>query len=111
MFPNGVREQWDSRFWSSKYTEAFNLQDKLNFQRSEQQKMGYKRGDAKSTQLSTSVRCELCKVTCGDPDDFIMHCKKDQTHKELEKKFTDETFDFLFQAFADVPSQEVKIKN
>jgi hypothetical protein len=36
MFPNGVREQWDSRFWGIKYTEAFKLQDKLNFQRSEQ---------------------------------------------------------------------------
>jgi hypothetical protein len=25
-----------------------------------------------------------------------MHCKKDATHRELEMKFTDETYDFLF---------------
>lgn len=34
MFPNGVKEQWDSRLWQPKYKKAFELQDKLNYQRS-----------------------------------------------------------------------------
>ena len=109
MFPNGVREQWDSRFWQPKYKKAFELQDKLNYQRSQQQRAGYKK-DIKSKNPGNTVRCELCKVTCGDPDDFIMHCKKDPTHRELEAKFTDETFDFLFQAQSDQQLKEVVVK-
>lgn len=55
------------------------------------------------------VICELCKITCGDPDDFIIHCKKDPTHRELEIKFTDETFDFLFKATDAVQTKEFVI--
>ena len=53
-----------------------------------------------------SIRCDLCQITCGDSEDFIIHCKKDQTHKELELKFTDETFDFLFKARPPVQVKE-----
>jgi hypothetical protein len=94
MFPNGVKEQWDSRFWMPKYKKAIELEGKLNFQRAEMQKRGYKK-DVKGS-FNKLMRCDLCQVDCGDPDDFIMHCKKDVTHRELEQKFTDETFDFLF---------------
>ena len=41
--------------------------------------------------------CELCNVKCYDPEEFIIHCHKDEIHKALEKKFTDETYDFLFE--------------
>ena len=43
------------------------------------------------------VVCELCKVKCGDPEEFIFHCHKDDLHKKLQEKFTDETYDFLFK--------------
>jgi hypothetical protein len=33
MFPGGVYENWDSRFWQRHYTHAFDTQDKLNYQR------------------------------------------------------------------------------
>ena len=33
MFPTGVYETWDSRFMEKGYVKAFQLQDKLNFQR------------------------------------------------------------------------------
>ena len=39
----------------------------------------------------------MCGVTCTDSDALIEHCKTDPNHKALELKFTDETFDFLFQ--------------
>ena len=31
-----------------------------------------------------------------DPEEFIAHCRKDPIHIALEKKFTDDTYDFLF---------------
>ena len=43
------------------------------------------------------VTCDLCKVKCGDPEEFIFHCYKDELHKNLQEKFTDETYDFLFK--------------
>jgi hypothetical protein len=89
--------------WQPKYKSAFDLQDKLNYQRAQQTKCGYRK-DTKS-QLASTVRCELCKVTCGDPDDFILHCKKDRVHHELELKFTDETFDFLFASSVQTKSE------
>lgn len=46
--------------------------------------------------MQQPVECELCNHTCSDPQDFIGHCRKDPTHLRLQKKFTDETYDFLF---------------
>ena len=43
------------------------------------------------------ITCELCQVKCGDPEEFIFHCRKDDLHLQLQEKFTDETYDFLFQ--------------
>jgi hypothetical protein len=43
------------------------------------------------------VICELCQTSCSDPEEFIMHCRKDEIHLKLQAKFTDETYDFLFQ--------------
>ena len=43
------------------------------------------------------MKCELCKIICEDQDAFITHCSKDSVHLDLQLKFTDETFDFLFQ--------------
>jgi len=60
---------------------------------------------------TASVRCELCKITCTDQDDFIVHCSKDRVHHELQVKFTDETFDFLFQEHVteieETPKQQI----
>lgn len=45
---------------------------------------------------TASMKCELCNVELEDAEDFILHCTKDEQHKELQTKFTDETYDFLF---------------
>ena len=43
------------------------------------------------------ITCDLCNVKCGDPEEFIFHCYKDDLHKKIQEKFTDETYDFLFK--------------
>ena len=110
MFPGSVYEAWDSRFWQPKYKAAFQLQDQLNYTFLQKQKQNYMRdGRFKGNKSvpSVQVRCELCQIVCGDSEDFIIHCKKDPTHRELETKFTDETFDFLFKAKESVQTKEL----
>ena len=43
------------------------------------------------------IQCDLCKVKLPDTEEFILHCRKNPIHLELQTKFTDETFDFLFK--------------
>jgi len=38
MFPQGHYEDWCNQFWDNNYQEAFELQNKLNLTRAEQQK-------------------------------------------------------------------------
>ena len=112
MFPSGVYEAWDARFWQKGYKSAFDLQRKLNYQiqqareNSSQNYWNSKRqpkkltfgepitSDKKTNHLE--VICELCQKVCSDPEEFILHCRKDEIHLKLQEKFTDETYDFLF---------------
>jgi hypothetical protein len=51
------------------------------------------------TEASTKymdILCELCNDKFADPETFRIHCQKNATHLSLERKFTDETYDFLF---------------
>ena len=41
--------------------------------------------------------CELCNDSFSDPEKYRIHCQKNREHIELERKFTDETYDFLFK--------------
>jgi len=61
MFPCSVYESWDNRFWQQGYPTAFQLQDKLNYQRANAVKSA-RRGVNKQP-----VHCELCNVDCSDP--------------------------------------------
>ena len=81
MFPQGHYEDWSSQFWSKGYKEAFELQSKLNIKRAqESNRHGYKAW-AKAAQ--DPICCELCKKMCPDHDEFILHCSRDQQHKDL----------------------------
>ena len=42
------------------------------------------------------ILCELCNDKFADPETFRIHCQKNAAHLSLERKFTDETYDFLF---------------
>ena len=46
-------------------------------------------------------------MTLNDPEEFIAHCRKDPIHLALQTKFTDETYDFLFDetAFGEASAQ------
>ena len=113
MFPGGVYEAWDSRFWQPKYKAAFQLQDQLNYTTLQKQKQLYMRDGRfkgnKTVPPSVQIRCDLCQIVCGEPEDYIIHCKKDPTHRELEIKFTDETFDFLFKPREPVQTKELVV--
>ena len=100
MFPNAVYDRWEEHL-EKDYIKAFRLQDKLNYQRVQQLKSAARGGGrpqalASLSAYSAVVRCELCRVTLSDPEEFIAHCRKDPIHIELQTKFTDETYDFLF---------------
>lgn len=105
MFPLGVYEDWSSKFWQPGYTAAFDLEAKINYQRVLQYE-GRNRTSRVNPAMSKLIgnkaaekrqHCELCNKWLDDPDSFTAHCRRNETHLELKKKFTDETFDFLFK--------------
>ena len=95
MFPQGHYEDWSAQFWSPGYTEAFELQSKLNIKRAKDTNRGGRKQALVDSALE-KITCELCKIDCGDADEFILHCNKDQTHKELVLQFSDESYDQIF---------------
>lgn len=53
------------------------------------------------------ITCELCKIDCSGPEDFVVHCKSNPHHLYLEKKFQSTQFDYLF-ASEICPPEEVQ---
>lgn len=44
-----------------------------------------------------SVYCELCNKNFDDSSEFILHCEKDKSHKDLVNQFNDEVYDSIFE--------------
>lgn len=47
--------------------------------------------------VSDPVVCELCNFECIDSDEFVLHCKKDPNHVQLQRQFLDESYDQIFE--------------
>lgn len=49
------------------------------------------------TQEEPNVFCELCNKNFQEASEFILHCEKDKSHKDLVNQFTDEVYDSIFE--------------
>lgn len=91
MFPQGHYEDWCEEFWQNNYKNAFALQNRLNLNQAEQQKLRQQKSSIKSqyglggicTQEDQAVLCELCNKNFPEPSEFVLHCEKDKSHKDL----------------------------
>ena len=91
MFPNGLYETWDDRFWQKDYLEAQKLKEKCLTARAKQC-IVLKQG---LTQKVNNIYCELCHVNNPTPEDFVAHCMSNKDHLALEKKFNSSDYDQL----------------
>ena len=98
VFPNCHYEDWDSRWWAKGYPDIFRLQQKTLLTRAQscyKDCQQWRAGREEDTTMM--IECELCRVWCKGPDEFVAHCCSNDRHKELERVFTGSQYDYLFE--------------
>ena len=93
VFPNCHYEDWDSRWWAKGYPEIGLWQQKTLLNRAQACFKDQWQADQDEVLL---IDCELCKLVCKGPDEFVAHCASNPRHKELEKTFSSTLYDYLF---------------